>query len=153
MLKEAIKRSVASPFEDNILNSYEKLRIFYLERNRMKESRELVNTMKDIRTRRDSFTILNYQELSDILKQKNIKHLAMQYPLLNINDLKDKLRNDKDIIFINNEDNFRKSLLSNNYNELFIDNFAQTFGHTTKKGNRLIAENVANVILEELNIE
>ena len=43
-----------------------------------------------------------------------------------------------------------------NYDDLFTDRFAGDFGHATKKGNRLIAENVAKHILNnvlESNLE
>lgn len=36
------------------------------------------------------------------------------------------------------------------YKEYFGDMFAGDFGHCTKKGNRLLAENIANVILKEV---
>jgi len=35
------------------------------------------------------------------------------------------------------------------YNDYFTDMFAGDFGHCTRKGNRLLAENIANVILKE----
>ena len=59
----------------------------------------------------------------------------------------------EDIIFVSNEENFKETLKTAEYEEYFIDRFAGNFGHCTPKGNRLIAENLTNVILEELNID
>lgn len=74
----------------------------------------------------------------------------MQYPTLNLDKLKEFFSEDEDIIFVDNRPNFREAK-GDKYNEYFNDKFGITFGHATKKGNRLIAENVADVILEELN--
>ena len=58
----------------------------------------------------------------------------------------------EDIIFVSNEENFRNALAISPYEEYFIDNDLGSYGHTTIKGNRLIAENAANVIMIELKI-
>jgi hypothetical protein len=53
------------------------------------------------------------------------------------------------IIFVDNEQIFKKAVKKSGYKEYFIDMFAGDFGHCTEKGNRLLAENIANVILKE----
>jgi len=77
----------------------------------------------------------------------------MQYPTLDINELENMFEGDEDIIFVNNEENFKEALETGKYEDYFIDHMTDTFGHATPKGNRLIAENVANVILKNMNIE
>jgi len=94
----------------------------------------------------------HYERLYNKLKRGEIKYIAMQYPTRNINELKDIFEGNKDIIFVSNEENFKEALETNKYENYFIDKFAGDFGHFTPKSNRLIAENVANVILDELGI-
>ena len=98
-------------------------------------------------------TKYHYQQLYKELNKRGIKYIAMQYPTLNINELRDMFEGNEDIIFVSNEENFKKALENGKYEDYFIDHIRDTFGHATPKGNRLIAENVANVILEELDID
>ena len=95
----------------------------------------------------------HYQQLYKELNKSGIKYIAMQYPTLDINELENMFKGDEDIIFLSNEANFKKVLSESDYWDYFVDNFGKTFGHATLKGNRLIAENVANIILKELGIE
>ena len=46
--------------------------------------------------------------------------------------------------------NFEEALLGADYYEYFIDMFAFDFGHCSRKGNRLIAQNVAEIILKNM---
>jgi tetratricopeptide (TPR) repeat protein len=100
----------------------------------------------------------HYQLLYNITKERGIKLVIMQYPTRDIEDFKDYFNEEqqKDIIFIENKDNFEKALEKYGYDKIFVDKFAWSigynFGHCTERGNMLIAENVANVILEEINI-
>ena len=56
----------------------------------------------------------------------------------------------EDVVFVDNEQLFKEALHHMPYSELFTDNFGGDFGHATPKGNRLLAENIANVILKEI---
>jgi hypothetical protein len=95
----------------------------------------------------------HYQQVYKILSDRRIKYVVMQYPTLSVTELKKMFNGDEDIIFVSNEENFKKALKNGKYEDYFIDNFpGYNFGHCTLKGNRLIAENVANVILKELKI-
>ncbi|MBN2367704.1 tetratricopeptide repeat protein [Candidatus Woesearchaeota archaeon] len=110
-------------------------------------------------------TRYHYNKLYDILRKNRIKYVAMQYPTLNISIIKDFFSSEdqKDILFVSNENNFREALTEDNYYEYFVDDFALhreddfpfkgCFGHTTAKSNRLIAENLANEILEYLQVK
>ncbi|MBI2653871.1 tetratricopeptide repeat protein [Candidatus Woesearchaeota archaeon] len=95
----------------------------------------------------------NYRKLYKTLNERGIKLIAMQYPTLDVRDLKNYFRGDEDIIFVSNEENFKKALENASYNEYFLDNIRPTFGHPTLKANQLVTENVANVILKELKLE
>jgi len=54
------------------------------------------------------------------------------------------------IIFVDNEKVFKDAVRKQGYTQYFLDMFGGDFGHCTKKGNRLLAENIANVILGEV---
>lgn len=99
-----------------------------------------------------NITKYHYQKLYEILKKKKVKYVAMQYPTLRINVLNSMFDGDEEIIFVSNEENFKKALENGEYEDYFIDNFAGNWGHATSAGNRLIAENIAEIILNELKI-
>ena len=74
----------------------------------------------------------------------------MQYPLRSIEPLKKLFDSTEGIIFVENKKIFEDALRHDRYEDYFADNFGGEFGHGTPLGNRLIAENVANVILKEV---
>ena len=61
--------------------------------------------------------------------------------------LKENLLHPKNIIFVENKENFEKALSTSNYFDYFYDNFAGDFGHCTLKGNLLIAQQLADIVL------
>lgn len=80
------------------------------------------------------------------LESKNIKILAMQYPVRSIESLKNLLKNEEyydTITFVSNEKLFKQALKEKKYNDLFTDQFGGDFGHCTYLGNTFIAENLA----------
>lgn len=81
----------------------------------------------------------------------NLKIICMQYPVRNIEPLKNILENEdyyNKIIFVSNENIFKQMLKKHPYKYLFTDQFAGDFGHCTPLGNKLIAENVAKTIID-----
>jgi len=95
-------------------------------------------------------TIANYKEIKKVLDKHNIKLVCMQYPLRSVSKLKDIfIGEDQNIIFIDNEKIFKEALGHVSYKDLFLDQFAGDFGHCTVSGNKLIAKNLAKVILEQ----
>ncbi len=95
-------------------------------------------------------TMRNYQELRDIVLNRGIRLVCMQYPMRDARALKDYLGTDKDIIYVENKNNFVDALKSHELMDLFTDLFAGDFGHCTEFGNRLIAKNLAETILREV---
>ena len=95
-------------------------------------------------------TYKNYIELNTILKKRKIKHVIMQYPVRSIEPLKKIFKDRTDIIFIDNEEVFKNAIKEKGLNKIFVDLFGGDFGHCTLKGNKLIAKNVANVIIKEI---
>jgi len=97
-----------------------------------------------------SVTVSNYRRLKEILDKRGIKLVCVQYPMRHVEPLKKIFEKDKDVIFVNNERVFREAVKERGYKEYFRDMFGGNFGHCTEKGNRFLAENIANVILKEI---
>jgi superkiller protein 3 len=96
-------------------------------------------------------TAYNYHKLKEILDKRKIKLVCVQYPMLNIEPLKKIFQGNIDgILFVDNEKTFKEAVKKGSYNMYFRDVFGGDFGHCTEKGNRLLAENIANVILKEV---
>lgn len=74
----------------------------------------------------------------------------MQYPTNSVDELKTMFNGNEDIIFVSNEENFKEALDDGKYEDFFVDHFGGDWGHGTLRGNKMIAENVANSILGEL---
>ncbi|PJC48263.1 MAG: hypothetical protein CO035_04425 [Candidatus Omnitrophica bacterium CG_4_9_14_0_2_um_filter_42_8] len=99
----------------------------------------------------ESTTVNNYRMLEQILYRKNVKLVCMQYPMRNIEPLKNifKEKGESDIIFVDNERIFKDVVRNEGCKTYFRDMFGGDFGHCTDKGNKLLAENIANTILKE----
>jgi len=92
-----------------------------------------------------------YKKILDLIIKKNIKYIAMQYPVRDIGSLKKIIENTgygNEVIFVSNKNNFRQALMSDNKRYIFNDLFAWDFGHCTEFGNRLIADNLAKELIE-----
>lgn len=90
-----------------------------------------------------------YKKILDLIIKKNIKYVAMQYPVRDVGSLKKIIEHtgyENDVIFVSNKDNFRNALMSDRKREIFSDLFAWDFGHCQDYGNRLIADNLAKEI-------
>ncbi len=93
-------------------------------------------------------TLVNYSLLLDKILSRHIKVIVMQYPMRDIDPLKDYLGQRKGVIYVENKQNFRQAMHDGGYRHYFKDNFAYDFGHCTRAGNELIASNLKGVILE-----
>jgi len=93
-----------------------------------------------------------YRMLKRILDKRKIRLVCVQYPVRNIEPLKKifKEETEDSIIFVDNEKIFKDAIRKEGYKEYFRDMFGGDFGHCTDKGNRLLAENIANGILKEM---
>lgn len=92
-------------------------------------------------------TVTNYNRIAQMILARGIPLICMQYPLRRIQPLQDLFGETDGIVLVENRENFEKALEKEPYAEYFSDSFARTFGHCTDKGNRLIAEQLADVIL------
>lgn len=97
----------------------------------------------------NSMTYRNYQELKSIVDRRGIKLVCVQYPMRSIEPLKRIFEYQDGIIFVDNEKIFKDAVGRDGYGVYFGDSFAGDFGHCTPEGNRLLAENIAFVLLKE----
>ncbi|MGE5197881.1 MAG: tetratricopeptide repeat protein [Deltaproteobacteria bacterium] len=95
-------------------------------------------------------TVDNYHRLKAILDKRGIRLICVQYPMLSVEPLKKIFEGGRGMIFVDNERIFKEAIAQASYGEYFYDMFAGDFGHCTPKGNRLLAKNIADVILEEV---
>jgi tetratricopeptide (TPR) repeat protein len=96
-------------------------------------------------------TAQNYRRLKDILDKRGIRLVCVQYPIRSIVPLKRIFQGkEEDIIFVDNERIFRDAVNRDGYDTYFQDAANGDYGHCTDKGNKLLAENIANTILKEV---
>ena len=90
-----------------------------------------------------------YEKILDFIIPNGITYIAMQYPVRDIGSLQkiiDKTKYSDVVFYVSNKKLFRTALQGNDKKEIFKDLFAWDFGHCTEYGNRLIANNLAQVI-------
>ncbi|HTY45922.1 MAG TPA: tetratricopeptide repeat protein [Patescibacteria group bacterium] len=98
----------------------------------------------------DPLTAKNYRRLKEVLDRKGIRLVCVQYPLRSIEPFRRIFEGDGEgVIFVDNEKIFRDAVKKDGYTAYFVDMFGGDFGHCTPRGNRLLAENIANAILKE----
>jgi len=86
----------------------------------------------------------------ETLDGRGIKLVAVQYPLRSIESLQMLIGGRKGVISVDNEALFRKALRRGGYDKYFVDRCYIDYGHATTEGNRLLAENIARVLLAEV---
>jgi len=91
----------------------------------------------------------NYNVIREKVHSRKIPLVCVQYPMRSVEPLKNMFKSHSDILFVDNEHTFKDAVRARSYNDIFIDNFAVDFGHCTEEGYRLLAQNVADVLLEE----
>lgn len=92
----------------------------------------------------------NYRKLKIILDRRKIKLVCAQYPMLDVSPLKNIFGSKSGVFFVDNEKAFKKAVAGERLHEYFVDMFAGDFGHCTDLGNKLMAEQIATVILNEV---
>ncbi|HSV44121.1 MAG TPA: hypothetical protein VLJ10_06160 [Candidatus Bathyarchaeia archaeon] len=105
------------------------------------------------RQQMNPFTERNYRKILAILAERSaIQPVLVQYPLRDLEQLKELVQGvvgyDR-FIFVDNQKAFEQALKNFSYSQLFSDRAAGDFGHGTAQGNRLIAENIADAILND----
>ncbi|MFA5088751.1 MAG: GDSL-type esterase/lipase family protein [Candidatus Omnitrophota bacterium] len=135
---------------------YEQLAQTYRLQGKEKEARQILRKANRrgnaVRLYAPS-TVRHYNQIVDMVRAEGIPLICMQYPLMGIEVLKNALWRHRDVLFVENKENFEKALQDFEYAKYFSDNFAADFGHCTREGNRLIAENLADVIINKIIAE
>jgi len=96
----------------------------------------------------------NYIKLLEILKDRNIVPVLMQYPLRDLGSLKEMVQSaagNEGIIFVDNEKNFAEAVKAQGYDAIFSDYYAGDFGHPTPQGNRILALHLAQTLIKAMN--
>lgn len=141
-------------YDDNISLLLQEYGLYSLinniKQNKVEDNDTLV--IKQLFDDKKNALIFNYNYIINAVYKHNNKAtmMVMQYPMLSLENLKEQLNNSyyyDRLIFVDNEENFKKALKTYKTENLFKDLFAVQFGHCTYKGNRLIAKNVASKIL------
>ena len=96
-----------------------------------------------------SVTCYNYLRLKGIIEKRGLALVCVQYPMRSMAPLKRVFQDKRNILFVDNEKLFKKRVAQEGYDEYFTDIFAGDFGHCTKKGYKLLAENIGDIILKE----
>jgi len=132
--------------------AYRTLKLLYVEMGDQPRGREYDNKANQLTA--DYYpriVIDNYRKLKAALDKRGIVYVCAQYPLRNIAPLEKIFQDSSDgIIFADNQGIFQEALKKKGYNKYFTDKFGGDFGHCTPAGNRLLAENIADAILDEL---
>ena len=146
--EEVLKKAIQ--IEPENYRAYGTLAHCYKELERYKSAEEYFKKASRLRSEYyHPITRHNYQRLKEILTYRGIKLVCIQYPMRSVEPLKKMLGSNEGIIFVDNEGVFKEALKQASYDEYFVDTVGGDFGHCTHKGNRLLAENIANVILKE----
>jgi tetratricopeptide (TPR) repeat protein len=125
--------------------------IVYNQNGEQKKGQEYERKAEKFRaTYYNPVTRHNYRFVADLLRQRGIRLICMQYPLRRLEPLIKMFASVEGITFLENREVFQAALEPGKYSEYFTDNFAGDFGHCTREGNRIIAQNVANLILREI---
>ncbi len=147
--EDAFKKAIElNPQSDR---AYGALSILYREAGKLELSKEYEKRSDELKSwRYNLITVNNYRKLKGMLDKNGIRLICVQYPMRNVDPLRKIFEKDKGVVFVDNEGAFKGALKSANYREYFRDMFAGDFGHCTEKGNRLLAQDIANVILEKI---
>ncbi|MDP8298067.1 MAG: tetratricopeptide repeat protein, partial [Candidatus Orphnella occulta] len=149
--EEMFKKAIEINPENDRLKAA--LAISYEERGEYNLAEEYSKKTEKLRTEHYSpITRHDYNRLNEIVTRRGIKHVCVQYPTRSVEPLKRIFDEKGDVIFVNNEKFFKEAVRREGYTEYFVDMLAGDFGHATKKGNRLLAENIANTILKECGL-
>ena len=147
--EDSFKKAIELDPKNDI--AYGALALLYTETGNFQLAGEYDKKTKELRLKEyNPITVNNYHKLKEILDTRGIRLVCVQYPVRSIEPLKKIFEGQKGIIFVDNEKIFKDALQKASYKEYFRDMFVGDFGHCTAKGNRLLAENIADVILKEV---
>jgi len=143
---ENLYKSNASFYKSH--DFYKAMKLYYeMQNDQPMADRYLKESQKAKVGTYNPITKFNYNILKEKVLKSSIKLVCVQYPRREARLLKKLLNNDKNITYIDNESIFDTAVKSEGYEAIFMNNFAGDFGHCTPEGNRLLAQNIAEAIL------
>jgi len=90
----------------------------------------------------------NYRELWRVVRERGIRLVCVEYPMRSAERLREMLASHNDVGIVDNRQVFGEAVMEKGHAEYFYDMFAGDFGHCTPQGNRLLASNVADAVLQ-----
>ena len=90
----------------------------------------------------------NYEKIQRTLDKRKAQWVAVQYPMRDVAPLKAMFPESSNVLFVDNKKSFENAVRHSGYYTYFTDRFAGDFGHCTAEGNRLLADNIAQIILQ-----
>jgi len=90
----------------------------------------------------------NYGRLVRAAQDQGARLIAVQYPGRSIEPLQTLVTEYRDVALVDNGPSFQGELRARSFDELFVDDCYGDLGHGTPLGNLLLADNVADVILD-----
>ena len=88
-----------------------------------------------------------YEKIYQMLKDKDIPLIAVQYPMKSVKTLMDSLPFLDKRYFVDNEMIFKNAVAKSGYFDYFVNQEFNESGHLTPKGCRLIARNISDTVL------
>lgn len=145
MYKESLKRGASYDY------AYGGLVAVYIMMQKFDMLKEHDKKVKQFREEfYNPVTYDNYYKIKKTLDERVITLVCVQYPMRSIEPLKLIFQDQRGVIFVDNENVFKQAVIKGSYREYFTDMFGGDFGHCTKKGYRLLAENIAKTISKDI---
>jgi len=149
ILAEGLKQLPEDSAKSQVLKG-ETARIFH-EHGKYKEAEGYFEELNALEERYFRPSIKeNYRKLRDIVLSHHLKLVAIQYPTRSVLPLKRLLEFNQRVIFVDNEQVFKEAVKEKGYQYYFTDSFGGSFGHCTLEGNQLLAQNISEVILNQI---
>ncbi|MFT5387039.1 MAG: tetratricopeptide (TPR) repeat protein [Lysobacterales bacterium] len=92
----------------------------------------------------------HYNEVINMLDKNDVLGIYMQYATRAVQPLKNMLKDSKNfnqLIFVDSQKAFKEAFTKGFYEDYFYDRFAGDFGHCTRKGNKILADNLSKTII------
>ena len=130
--------------------TYEDVALLYLNAGKYRIAKEFQKRAQKIIIGDYNFVArLNYLSLKKKLDRRMIKLVCVQYPMRSVEPLKNIFQKQNNVILVDNEEIFKDALKKSSYKEYFTDITGREHTDCTRKGNTLLASNIARAILKE----
>ena len=106
---------------------------------------ELISSPYQLMNKYSPLTRNNLNSMVRVAADFGSNLIFVQYALTKTGYLQSIIR--ENVSYISNYDVFQKALEEYDYDDLFTDKFAGHFGHATRFGNKLLADNIARKLL------